>query len=111
MKLHLPLSNTRHASIISAYAPTLISTEETIERFYANLNSILHSVPANDKLILLGDFSAHVGCDRSRWKGVLSKHGVGKMNSNGFLLLSKCAEYELLVMNIVLVCLPVYKTT
>ena len=60
MKLRLPLSHNRPATIISAYAPTLTSTEDAIEQFYGNLSSVLDSVPANDKLILLGDFNARV---------------------------------------------------
>ena len=83
MKVRLPIGHKRHATIISAYAPTLTSTEETIERFYADLSSVLSSIPANDKLILLGDFNARVGRDHCRWGGVIGKHGVGKMNSNG----------------------------
>ena len=74
MKLRLPLGRNRYATIISAYAPTLTSPEETIEQFYANLISVLDSVPANDKLILLGDFIARVGHDHSRWEGVLGRH-------------------------------------
>ena len=99
MKLRLPLSHNRHATIISAYAPTLTSTEEAIEQFYAKLSSVLDSVPANDKLILLGDFNARVGCDHNQWEGVLGKHGTGKMNANGLLLLSKCTEYNLIITN------------
>ena len=99
MKLRLPLSHKRHATIISAYAPTLTSTKETIEQFYANLSTVLNSVPASDKLILLGDFNARVGCDHNQWEGVLSKNGTGKMNANGLLLLSKCTEYNLVITN------------
>ncbi|XP_032231344.1 craniofacial development protein 2-like [Nematostella vectensis] len=58
MKLRLPLCYKRYATIISAYAPTLTSPEETIEQFYADLSSILNSVPAGDKIILLGDLNA-----------------------------------------------------
>ena len=92
VKLRLTPGNRRHATIISAYTLTLTGTEETIERFYADLSSVLCSVPTNDKLILLGDSNAPVGGGHGRWEGVLGKHGVGKMNSNGLLLLSKCAE-------------------
>ena len=89
MKLRQPLSKKKHATTISAYAPTMTSTEESNEQFYADLNSILCLVTVSDKLILLGDFNAHIGCNCSQWEGALGKHGVGKMNSNGLLLLSK----------------------
>ena len=111
MKLRLPLSRNRCATIISAYAPTLTSPEETIEQFYANLSSVLDSVPANDKLILLGDFNARVGRDHSRWEGVLCRHGTGNLNANGLLLLSKCTEYDLAVTNTVFKMADKYKTS
>ena len=111
MKIRLPLSKDRHATIISAYAPTLTSTEENIEQFYSDLSAVLHSVPAKDKLLLLGDFNARVGQDFARWEGVLGKHGVGKMNNNGLLLLSKCAEFGLTITNTVFRMANKYKTT
>ncbi|XP_076031929.1 uncharacterized protein LOC143019833 [Oratosquilla oratoria] len=111
MKFSLPLSKNRHATIISAYAPTLTSTEETIAQLYSDLNAILHSIPANNKLILLGDLNSRVGQDYARWEGVLGKHVVGKMNNNGLLLLSKCAEFELSITNTGFRLASKYKTT
>ena len=99
IKLRLPISKNRHATIISSYAPTLTSAEETIEHFYSELSNTLASVPTSDKLLLLGDFNARVGNDHQSWQGVLGKHGLGKCNSNGLLLLSKCAEFNLCITN------------
>ena len=56
------------------------------------------SVP---KLILLGDFNAKVGTDHQTWERVLGSEGVGKCNSNGLLILRKCAEHDLLITNTV----------
>ena len=61
-------------TIISAYAPTLISTEEVKEQFYADLDVLLRSTPASDKVLVLGDFNARVGKDSDQWKGVIGKH-------------------------------------
>ncbi|XP_071476989.1 craniofacial development protein 2-like [Diadema antillarum] len=96
MTLRLPLSHKRHATIISAYTPTLISSEEAFEQFYADLSSIFSTIPA-----ILEDFSARVCSTHGRWDGVLGRHGVGKVNSNSLLLLSKCAEFVLVIANTV----------
>ena len=111
MKVRIPIGHKQHVTIIRAYAPTLTSTEETIERLYADLSSVQSSIPTNGKLILLGDFIVRVGRDHCRWEGVIGKHGVGKMNSNGLLLASKCAEHDLVITNTVFRMADKYKTT
>lgn len=97
MKICLPLNHKRFATVISTYAPTLTSTEGTTEQFYSDLSSVLHSVPVSNKLILLGDFNARVSQNHIMWKGVLGKHGVGKMNwstSAQFELISMANKYK-----------------
>jgi len=85
--LRVRLSAKRHATLISAYAPTMSYSHEAKESFYEELANATRAVPRNDKLILLGDFNARVRRDSSAWPGVLGRHGIGKDNANGTLLL------------------------
>ena len=101
MTLRLPLSGKRHATIVSAYAPTMTNPDEVKDKFYDDLDSVISAAPQTDKLILLRDFNARVGTDHQTWEGVIGSEGVGKCNSNGLLLLRKCAEHELLITNTV----------
>jgi len=101
MTLRIGLENNRYATLISAYAPTLDAEEECKEVFYADLDELISSTPPHDKLIILGDFNARVGKDQTTWGGVIGKNGVGKSNANGILLLSKCAEHNLVITNTV----------
>ena len=101
MTLQLPLQNGRQATLISACAPTMTNPDEVKDRFYEELDSLLSSVRRTDKLLLLGDFKARVGCDSSAWEGIIGKNGVGKYNSNGLLLLKTCAAHDLLITNTV----------
>ena len=79
----------------------MTNPDEVKDKFYDDLNSVISAAPQTDKLILLGDFNARVGTDHQTWKGVIGTEGPGKCNSNGFLLLRKSAEHELLITNTV----------
>ncbi|VDL97918.1 unnamed protein product [Schistocephalus solidus] len=52
-----------------------------------------------EKLIVLGDFNAHVGTDHAAWRGVLGPHGLSSCHGNGLLLLRTCAEHRILLPN------------
>ena len=96
MTLRLPLSGKTHATIESAYAPIMTNTDEVKDKFYDDLDSVISAT-----LILLGDFNARIGTDHQTWEGLIGTEGIGKCNSNGLLLLRKCAEHELLITNTV----------
>lgn len=99
MKVQLPLGGRRNATLISAYAPTMTNPEEIKDKFYEELEALITTVPQSDKLIVLGDFNARVGTDHQAWGRVIGKHGVGKCNSNGLLLLRTCAMHDLAITN------------
>ena len=89
----------------------MTNPHEVKDKFYDDLDSVISAAPRTDKLILLGDFNARVGTDHQTWEGVIGSGGVGKCNSNGLLLLRKCAEHELLITNTVFRLPTCRKTT
>ena len=99
MTMRLPLSKDNFATIINVYAPTMTNPDENKEAFYNQLTSVLRGIPHTDKLLLIGDFNARIGRDNDKWPLVMGKHGIGKCNSNGELLLALCSEFELIVTN------------
>ena len=50
-------------------------------------------------------------CDCRLWNSITGKEGVGKANSNGILLLSKCSEHNLVITNTLFRQRNMYKTT
>ena len=79
----------------------MTNPDEVKDKFYDDLDNIISATPRTGKLILLGDFNARVCTDHQTWEEVMGSEGVGKCNSNGLLLLSKCAEHDLLITNTV----------
>ena len=101
MTLRIPCSGKKDKflTLVSVYAPTMTNPEETKDKFYEELNSIILNTPKSDKLMLLGDFNARVGSDNKIWGDVIGQYGVGKCNSNGLRLLQTCSEHGLLITN------------
>lgn len=64
------------------------------EKFYSDQHRLLQSTPADDKVLILGDFNARVGRDSEALKGVLGRRGIGNCNDNGRLLLEVCREHQ-----------------
>ena len=79
----------------------MTSPDEVKDKFYDDLDSVISATIRTGKLILLGDFKARVDTDHQTREGVIGTEGIGKCNSNGLLLLKKCAEHELLITNTV----------
>ena len=63
MTLRLPLSGNKHATIVSAYAPTMTNPDEVKDKFFDDIDNIISASPRTDKLILLGDLNARVDKD------------------------------------------------
>ena len=78
------------------------ATTEVTDKFYDDLDSVISATPRTDKPIRLGDFNARVDTDHHHYsEGVIGSEGIGKCNSNGLMLLRKCAEHDLLITNTV----------
>ena len=110
MTMSLPLDDFT-LSIVSAYAPTLASSDESKEEFYGTLTEAIKSVPLSHKLLVMGDFNARVGTDYDSWENVIGKNGIGNENSNGTLLLSMCSQLELVITNTIFQQANRHKTT
>lgn len=99
MTIRLTLTKDKYATLISAYAPTLMASDEDKGKFYGDLRYIIEHVQPTDKILLLGDFNARVGVDHVAWSNVLGPHGIGNCNSNGLDLLTFCTQFELAITN------------
>jgi len=86
-----------YITVISAYAPTLLASDEDKDEFCQQLSDLLSSITAGHDITLLGDFNARVGADADSWTSVIGRFGVGKINENGQRLLELCSLFNLSV--------------
>ena len=82
----IDLQNGNFLILVSAYTPTMQRTVEEKELFYENLGECMRRAK-DDSIFILGDFNPRVCDDWQSWPIVMGKHGVGKMNTNGPMLL------------------------
>ena len=70
--------------------------------FYAELDIILTYIRDSGNVFLLGHVNSRIGRKAEAlimWTRVIVRHGVGNVNDDEMLLLSKCAEHRLLTTN------------
>jgi len=90
-------TRTGYITVISAYAPTLLASDEDKDEFYQQLSDLLWNIPASHDIALLGDFNARIGADADSWTSVIGRFGVGKINENGQRLLEPYSLFNLSV--------------
>ncbi|KAJ8385190.1 hypothetical protein AAFF_G00191620 [Aldrovandia affinis] len=78
---------------MSVYSPTNVALIEEVERFYDDLRTAIHHVPAHNFLIILGDFNARLGPEDAPF----TYHT--NTNRNGEHLTALLTEHELLAAN------------
>ena len=75
-------------SVIAVYASTKVCETKEKEMFYGKLDSVLDQCPRRDALIVLGDFNAVTGTERTGNEILVGPHSSGTRNDNSYLLLN-----------------------
>ena len=84
-------------TIIQVYAPTSITEEVEVERFYEDLQDLLELTPPKDVIFIIGDWNAKVGSQET--PGVIGKFGLGIRNEAGQRLIEFCQENALVIVH------------
>ena len=67
-------------SMIQVYAPQQSRPTAEKDEFYQQLLGIMDEMKCSDNVILCGDFSGHVGCDRINYEEYIGTHSIGNRN-------------------------------
>ena len=80
---------------IQVYAPTSNAEEAEVEWFYEGLQDLLELTPKKDVLLIIGDWNAKVGSQKT--PGLTGKFGLGIQNEAGQKLIEICQENALVI--------------
>ncbi|VDL93707.1 unnamed protein product [Schistocephalus solidus] len=75
------------------------NSDETKNKFYEDLHTVLATMLKADRLIDLGEINTRKGTDHATWRGVLGPPGFYDFNDNGLLHLRTCATRRLTLTN------------
>ena len=75
-------------SVVAVYAPTEVCETEGKEMFYAKIDFVMDQCPCLDALIVLGDFNAVNGTERTGYEIYVGPHGSCTRNDNSSFLLN-----------------------
>lgn len=84
-------------NIIQIYAPTADCADDEIENFYSDVKTIIRTTKKHEINILMGDFNAKVGKEKTL--NVTGEFGLGKRNERGNRLIQFCQEEEYVISN------------
>ena len=84
-----------NTTVIQVYAPTSNAEEAEVEWFYEDLQDLLGLTPKKDVLVIIGDWNAKVGSQKT--PKVTGKFGLGVWNEVGQRLIEFCQENVLVI--------------
>ena len=94
----LRLSKKYSVKIVQVYAPTSAHDDEEIEDMYEEINQLLDSTNSHYTMVI-GDFNAKIGKQRSDETNVMGKYGIGQRNERGDRLIEFAVSRGLYIAN------------
>ena len=70
-------------NVISAYAPQVGLSESTKRQFWKDLDSMVSTLPINEKFFIGGDLNGHVGATNVGFERVHGGFGYGSRSQEG----------------------------
>jgi exonuclease III len=88
----------KNITMVQMYDPTATADEEIVQVFLDDLNRTLNAVPKHDFVIVMGDFNAKVGSQRTG--SSVGCFGLGELNDAGDRFRKFCEDKHLSLVNI-----------
>ena len=86
-------------NLIQVYASASGNSDEDIESFYNDLQTIKDKIPKREITIIIGDYNAKIGGTIDNESGI-GEFGLGERNERGDLLANFCQSNDMVIINI-----------
>ena len=86
-----------NTTVTQVYALTSNAEEAKVEQFYEDLQDLLELTPPKDVLLIIGDWNAKVGSQKTL--GLTNKFSLGVQTEAGQRLIEFCQENALVIAN------------
>uniref|UniRef100_A0A8D8YRG1 Craniofacial development protein 2 n=1 Tax=Cacopsylla melanoneura TaxID=428564 RepID=A0A8D8YRG1_9HEMI len=96
MLVKLQLNDKEILNIIQIYMPHTGYSDEVIEEIYDQIDEVMDLTNRNEKVIIMGDWNARVGCQKDHVTGY---YGYGDRNCRGERLIQFCKDKDLVIAN------------
>lgn len=95
--LQMKTNKNKKFNLIQIYAPTADKSEDLMESFYEDLNTVLKSTKKEDITVIMGDFNAKVG--KEKVEGCTGEFGLGIRNERGDRLIEFSQSEKFVITN------------
>ena len=82
---------------IQCYTPTNDADEDKKDTVYQQLQDVIDSKGNKDITIVMGDFNAKIGADKTGYEDTMGTQGLGQMNENGERFADMCVLNQLVI--------------
>ncbi|KAK3508034.1 hypothetical protein QTP70_010642 [Hemibagrus guttatus] len=86
-------------NVVSGYAPQVGCELEEKERFWSELDEVMESIPAGERVVIGADFNGHVGEGNTGDEEVMGKFGVRERNLEGQMVVDFAKRMDMAVVN------------
>ena len=98
-------------NVVSAYAPQVGCIREEKKTFCLELDETVKKIPRNARIMVGADLNGHVGERNKGDEECMGRHGLGKRNNGGQVVVDFAKRRELAIMNTYFVKKPAHRVT